>query len=86
MRPAEIVQAMAGWRLTLGTVSVAVFAGIVLGAVGGGFAWAALIICATLITAGVWRAVGLLAVIAGALVDLPHTAPGEAHETVRIPR
>jgi len=48
---------------TNGQFAVAAFAGIVLGALGGGFARALALTLGCLITLGVWRAVALLTIL-----------------------
>lgn len=58
-----------------GAVSVAGLLGIVLGALGGGFARVTMIVLITLIAVGVWRAVTLLSDLVDRLVpvDYPDT-------------
>lgn len=63
-------------------VAVAAFAGIVLGALGGGFLLGAGLFTLILVACGIWRAATYLA----AIVDLLEQASPARHETVRIPR
>lgn len=85
LTPRQVIAENLSSRPPNDRVAVAVFLGVILGALGGGFALGMLVITTTLAAIGVWRAVLLLAIIADALTELPVSGPaGDPNATVRM--
>lgn len=86
-RPLMLDQLAQLERPTNGQFAVAAFTGIVVGALGGGFALMLALFLAIVITLGIWRAVTLLAVIAAQgeeLAPRPRYAAGPIDRTIPI--